>query len=99
MQSLWQATDGRQSFSLKELAIMNATTLNGMNRTLASGTVRRASQVGASSFKMPNFHQVRAALPDLPSTESVASVAAGVALRLTLAAVPFGALSWLFLAR
>lgn len=77
---------------------MNATTLNGMNRTLASGTVRRAPQAGAS-FKMPNFHQVRAALPDLPSTESVASVAAGVALRLTLAAVPFGALSWLFLAR
>jgi hypothetical protein len=98
MQSLWQATNGRPSFSLKELAIMNATTLNGMNRTLASGTVRRAPQAGAS-FKMPNFHQVRAALPDLPSTESMASVAAGVALRLTLAAVPFGALSWLFLAR
>ncbi len=78
---------------------MSATTLNGLNSTLTLGRGNRAPQRAAASFKMPNFQQVRAALPDMPARESAASVAAGVAMRLTLAAVPFGALGWLFITR
>ena len=48
---------------------------------------------------MPNFAQVRAALPDMPATDSTASIVAGVAGRLALAAVPFCALGWLFITR
>jgi hypothetical protein len=76
-----------------------ATTLNGLNRSLISGAAGGAPRYTAASFKMPNFAQVRAALPDMPATDSTASIVAGVAGRLALAAVPFCALGWLFITR
>ncbi len=72
---------------------MTTTTLNGYNHTLAS------SVAGTPSFKLPNFAAMRAALPDMPVRDSAVSIVAGVAGRLALAAVPFCALGWLFIAR
>jgi hypothetical protein len=98
MQSPWQAIDGLQSLS-QEPAMTTATALNGYNRTLIARTAGSRSTAGAPSFKMPNFAAMRAALPDMPARESTATIVAGVAGRLALAAVPFCALGWLFITR
>ncbi len=76
-----------------------AITLNGLNRSLISGAAGGAPRHSAASFKMPNFAQVRASLPDMPVTDSTVSIVAGAVGRLALAAVPFCGLGWLFITR
>jgi hypothetical protein len=50
------------------------------------------------AFKMPNFVEVRAALPDMPAQGSVLDHAMGVAAGVAAASVPFAALCWMFVA-
>jgi hypothetical protein len=72
---------------------MTTATMNALN----ASAVRSASQ-----FRQPSFLEVRAALPDMPRDMATqggfAARAASVAARAALAAVPFGAIGWMFLA-
>jgi hypothetical protein len=99
MQSLWQATDGLPVFfetglSFKERAMTTATTLNGFDRSLISGAAG-----GSYQFKAPSLRKFSPVMPEMPSLDSKASVVAGVAGRLALAAIPFAGLGWLFISR
>jgi hypothetical protein len=67
---------------------MTTTTMNGLN-----------AGFGAASFKKPSFLDMRAALPDMPAEGTTLAHIANVATRVSLAAVPFVALGWLFIAR
>jgi len=50
-------------------------------------------------FKRPGYVERRAALPDMETVETPAARAVDVMSRLAIAAVPFAALAWLFVAR
>jgi hypothetical protein len=52
---------------------------------------------GTAHAKLPSF-DIRAALPDMPRQGSLAFTILSITGRLTLAAVPFGAIGWMFLA-
>jgi hypothetical protein len=67
--------------------------LNGFNRQMVNANSRRTQDAVISRIA-----KLRAGLAELPSAGPVA-VVAGVALRLTLAAVPFAALGWTFINR
>jgi hypothetical protein len=51
------------------------------------------------AFKRPGFVERRAALPDMETVETPAVRAVDVMSRIAIAAVPFTALAWLFVAR
>jgi hypothetical protein len=68
---------------------MTTATMNALN----ASAVRSAPQ-----FRKPSFLEIRAALPDMPSAEGFAARSANVLARVALAAVPFGAIGWMFLA-
>ncbi len=53
----------------------------------------------APAFKLADFVERRAALPDIERVETPAARAVDVMSRLAIAAVPFAALTWLFVAR
>jgi hypothetical protein len=53
----------------------------------------------APTFKRAGFVERRAALPDMERVETPAARAGDVMSRLAIAAVPFAALAWLFVAR
>jgi hypothetical protein len=67
-------------------------TLAGLNRPLVNATPRLTQEL-----VWAHVAKLRTALPELPPEGSAAWVAAGVALRLALAAVPFAALGWIFI--
>jgi hypothetical protein len=50
------------------------------------------------SFKMPNFVERRAALPDMAAEGTLVARAVDVVSAVALAAVPFSAIGWMFLA-
>jgi hypothetical protein len=52
----------------------------------------------AAAFSKPSFAEIRAALPDMPAEGTLYARVAGAAGRVTLAAVPFAAVGWMFLA-
>jgi hypothetical protein len=68
---------------------MTTATMNALN----ASAVRSASQ-----FRKPSFLEIRAALPDMPMQGGFAARTASLAARVALAAVPFGAIGWMFLA-
>jgi len=73
---------------------MSTTTFNAINASLVQAP--RHSAMGPVSMQ---FAQMRASLPDLPAEAGFAAGALTVASRLALAAIPFAALGWLFVAR
>jgi len=68
---------------------MTTATMNALN----ASAVRSAPQFGKLSFL-----EIRAALPDMPMQGGFAARTASLAARVALAAVPFGAIGWMFLA-
>jgi hypothetical protein len=68
---------------------MSTVTVNALNVAVARGV---------PAFKMPNFVQVRASLPDMPAQGTVVDHVVAVAAGVAAAAVPFGALCWMFVA-
>ncbi len=57
-----------------------------------------AGALRAASFRKPSFADIRASLPDMPAQDGVFAQLAGVLTGVALAAVPFGAVAWLFIA-
>jgi hypothetical protein len=53
---------------------------------------------GGASFRKPSFADIRAAFPDMPAQDGVLAQLGGVLTGVALAAVPFAAIGWLFIA-
>jgi hypothetical protein len=62
-------------------------------------TTLTMNSFGSASFKKPSFLEIRAALPDMQAEGTTMEQIANVVTRVSLAAVPFVALGWLFIAR
>ena len=62
---------------------MTTTTMNALN--------------GTARARLPSF-DIRAALPDMPAQDSLAFTILSITGRAVLAALPFGAIGWMFLA-
>jgi hypothetical protein len=52
----------------------------------------------ARGFSKPSFAEIRAALPDMPAEGTLYARVSGVVGRAMLAAVPFAAVGWMFIA-
>jgi hypothetical protein len=66
--------------------------------TITMNALNTRSRRAAPAFKTQTYVQVRAAMPDGPAEASLLARTLDVVSHAALAAVPFGAIAWMFLA-